>query len=82
MCDIINKSLDKLFPAESGVKVIGEPGRFFSASAYYLVTNITTKKTCAVEDIRDENNNINGCTTILTNNDKVTMDTCMELFCV
>ncbi|XP_035023919.2 ornithine decarboxylase isoform X2 [Hippoglossus stenolepis] len=42
--DVIHSALDKYFPADSGVKVIAEPGSFYVASAFTLVVNIIAKK--------------------------------------
>ncbi|XP_027028413.2 ornithine decarboxylase-like isoform X2 [Tachysurus fulvidraco] len=41
---VINPALDKYFPADSGVRIISEPGRFYVASAYTLAVNIIAKK--------------------------------------
>ncbi|KAL7380063.1 hypothetical protein ABVT39_010868 [Epinephelus coioides] len=41
---VINPALDKYFPADTGIRVIAEPGRFYVASAYTLVVNIIAKK--------------------------------------
>ncbi|KAM3835894.1 ornithine decarboxylase 1-like [Diretmus argenteus] len=41
---VINPVLDKYFPADSGVRVIAEPGRCYVASAYTLAVNIISKK--------------------------------------
>ncbi|KAM3843170.1 ornithine decarboxylase 1-like [Diretmus argenteus] len=41
---VINPALDKYFPADSGVRVIAEPGRYYVASAYTLAVNIIAKK--------------------------------------
>ncbi|XP_063040594.1 ornithine decarboxylase [Engraulis encrasicolus] len=41
---VINPALDKYFPADSGVQIIAEPGRFYVASAYTLAVNIIAKK--------------------------------------
>ncbi|KAI5102579.1 ornithine decarboxylase, partial [Silurus meridionalis] len=41
---VINPSLDKYFPADCGVRIIAEPGRFYVASAYTLAVNIIAKK--------------------------------------
>uniref|UniRef100_A0AAY4DQT3 ornithine decarboxylase n=1 Tax=Denticeps clupeoides TaxID=299321 RepID=A0AAY4DQT3_9TELE len=41
---VINPALDKYFPADSGVKIIAEPGRYYVASAYMLAVNIIAKK--------------------------------------
>lgn len=44
---VINVALDKYFPADSGVRIIAEPGRFYVASAYTLAVNIIAKKVIA-----------------------------------
>lgn len=36
--------LDQLFPEESGVRLIGEPGRYFAAGVFHLACNIFSKK--------------------------------------
>nr|AFK10799.1 ornithine decarboxylase [Callorhinchus milii] len=41
---VINPALDRYFPADSGIKVISEPGRFYVASAFTLAVNIIAKK--------------------------------------
>lgn len=41
---MINPALDKYFPADSGVRIIAEPGRYYVASAYTLAVNIIAKK--------------------------------------
>ncbi|XP_063696444.1 ornithine decarboxylase 1-like [Culicoides brevitarsis] len=40
----VNSAIDEFFPKDCGVEIISEPGRFFVASAYTLVTNIHSKK--------------------------------------
>ncbi|XP_077504422.1 ornithine decarboxylase-like isoform X2 [Amblyomma americanum] len=45
VCEAVRTSLDKHFPASSGVEIIGEPGQFFVTSAYTLVTKVVGKKT-------------------------------------
>lgn len=40
-------ALDKYFPAEEGVEIIAEPGRYFVASAYTLGVNIIAKRVVA-----------------------------------
>lgn len=47
---VINPALDKYFPADGGVRVIAEPGRFYVASAYTLVVNIIAKKVIMNEE--------------------------------
>lgn len=43
----LRASLDKLFPATSGVKIVAEPGKFFVASAFTLATNVIAKRAVA-----------------------------------
>lgn len=45
VCEAVRSSIDQLFPASSGVQIIGEPGQFFVTSAYTLVTKVVGKKT-------------------------------------
>eukprot|EP00092_Neocalanus_flemingeri_P014436 GFUD01015575.1.p1 GENE.GFUD01015575.1~~GFUD01015575.1.p1 ORF type:complete len:450 (-),score=107.62 GFUD01015575.1:188-1537(-) len=40
----INASIDDHFPAESGVRIIAEPGRYYAASAYTLTANVIAKR--------------------------------------
>lgn len=40
----VNQGLETHFPAAGSVRVIAEPGRFYVASAFTLVTNIQSKK--------------------------------------
>ncbi|XP_029973163.1 ornithine decarboxylase [Salarias fasciatus] len=47
---VINPALDKYFPADSGINIIAEPGRYYVASAYTLVVNIIAKKVIVDED--------------------------------
>ncbi|XP_061897740.1 ornithine decarboxylase isoform X1 [Entelurus aequoreus] len=47
---VINLALEKYFPADSGVRIIAEPGRFYVASAYTLVVNIIAKKVLMDDD--------------------------------
>lgn len=42
---IVNTALDKFFPDKS-VRVISEPGRYYVASAFTLITNVQSKRTC------------------------------------
>lgn len=45
----VNSAIDEFFPKECGVEIISEPGRFFVASAFTLVTNIHSKKAVVSE---------------------------------
>jgi len=40
----LRASLDKFFPASSGVRVVAGPGKFYVASAFTLATNIIAKR--------------------------------------
>ena len=40
IADAINSSIDELFPADSGVRVIAEPGRYFAETAASLFTPV------------------------------------------
>ncbi|XP_071119568.1 ornithine decarboxylase 1-like [Haliotis cracherodii] len=55
----LNKSLDKYFPVSSNVKVIAEPGRYFSSSAYTLLTSVIGKKKCLPKG--NHRNSENSC---------------------
>ncbi|KAG8580180.1 hypothetical protein GDO81_007184 [Engystomops pustulosus] len=46
---VINPALDKYFPADSGVQIIAEPGRYYVASAFTLAVNIIAKKVMVTE---------------------------------
>ncbi|XP_068192455.1 ornithine decarboxylase-like [Antennarius striatus] len=50
LSDVINAALDKHFPADSGVKVIAEPGQYFVDSAFTLVMNVIAK-TVITDDV-------------------------------
>eukprot|EP00918_Siedleckia_nematoides_P012640 GHVU01027679.1.p1 GENE.GHVU01027679.1~~GHVU01027679.1.p1 ORF type:complete len:468 (+),score=67.10 GHVU01027679.1:253-1656(+) len=49
ICAVLRPALDLYFPESSGVRIISEPGRFYSASAYTLATNIIAKR-CVSRD--------------------------------
>ena len=40
-------ALDKYFPAEEGVDIISEPGRYFVASAFTVAVNVIAKRVVA-----------------------------------
>ncbi|KAK6188413.1 hypothetical protein SNE40_004590 [Patella caerulea] len=41
---VLNDALDEYFPAETGIRIIAEPGRYFVASAFTLTANIIAKR--------------------------------------
>jgi len=47
IASVVNMALDKYFPAEEGVRIIAEPGRYFVASAFTLGVNIIAKRVVA-----------------------------------
>ncbi|XP_058471551.1 ornithine decarboxylase 1-like [Solea solea] len=69
----INPALDKYFPADTGVKIIAEPGRFYVTSAFTLVVNIIAKKVIMDEesDSDDKDKVINNKTRMYYINDGV-----------
>ncbi|XP_068587585.1 ornithine decarboxylase-like [Cebidichthys violaceus] len=42
--EVINRALDELFPPDSGVQVIAEPGRYYVESAFTLAVNVIAKR--------------------------------------
>ncbi|KAJ8387933.1 hypothetical protein AAFF_G00148670 [Aldrovandia affinis] len=70
---VINPALDKYFPADSGVRVIAEPGRYYIASAYTLAVNIIAKKVVMKEQSAsdDEDDGTNDRTLMYYVNDGV-----------
>ncbi|KAL3868365.1 hypothetical protein ACJMK2_041179 [Sinanodonta woodiana] len=44
IAEIVNEALDLHFPADEGVRIIGEPGRYVVTSAFTLVANIISKR--------------------------------------
>lgn len=44
VCNTLNPLFEEHFPASSGVRIIGEPGRFYSASALTLAVNVFAKR--------------------------------------
>ncbi|KAM3597285.1 uncharacterized protein V6R79_002578 [Siganus canaliculatus] len=51
--EVINGALDEFFPADSGVQVIAEPGRYYVESAFTLAASVIAKR--AVVQTQDEN---------------------------
>uniref|UniRef100_A0A1W7RA06 ornithine decarboxylase n=1 Tax=Hadrurus spadix TaxID=141984 RepID=A0A1W7RA06_9SCOR len=44
IASVVNNALETYFPAEMGIEIISEPGRFFVASAFTLTTNIIARR--------------------------------------
>jgi len=53
--EVVNKQLDKLFPVRdfTDLRVIAEPGRYYTTSAFTLFTNIIAKKKVAEKESDD-----------------------------
>jgi ornithine decarboxylase len=49
VCDQLKSAFAEYFPPESNVRIIAEPGRYFVASAFTSVTNITS-----IRSVKDE----------------------------
>ena len=47
MAKTLRNALDRFFPVEMGVRIIGEPGRFMVSSAFTLATNIIARRATA-----------------------------------
>lgn len=41
---VLGEKVDEQFPPEMGVRIIGEPGRYFVASAFTLATNVIARR--------------------------------------
>jgi len=53
VCNILNPLFEEHFPASSGVRIIGEPGRFYSASALTLAVNVFAKREVPYNQLQD-----------------------------
>ena len=53
-CALINPYFDALFPPESGVRIIAEPGRFFAESVYALALNVHARRILEPKNSFDE----------------------------
>ncbi|KAA8490839.1 Ornithine decarboxylase [Porphyridium purpureum] len=45
IAEVLNKSIQKLFPPESGIQIIGEPGRYLCGEAVVLAVSVIAKRT-------------------------------------
>jgi len=56
IANIVNPLVDELFPRESGVRIIAEPGRFYATAAYTLAVKVIAKRETkkANEDGKEE----------------------------
>lgn len=58
VCAILNPLLEEQFPASSGVHIIAEPGRFYSASAFTLAVNIVACRTVKGSQIIEDDKSL------------------------
>lgn len=52
VCSILNPLLEEHFPVTSGVRIIAEPGRYYSASAFTLVVNVLARRSVKASQLR------------------------------
>lgn len=60
VCTILNPLLEEHFPASSGVRIIAEPGRFYSASAFTLVVNVVARRTVKGSQLKESEKPLEG----------------------
>ncbi|KAK3752751.1 hypothetical protein QZH41_018717 [Actinostola sp. cb2023] len=66
VCNVLNPLFEEHFPASSGVRIIGEPGRFYSASALTLAVNVFAKRVVPFNQLQEtekEKLATSGCST-------------------
>ena len=49
IAEFVTPKINEIFPIESGVRIIGEPGRYFVAASCTLVTSVTSIRNNAVD---------------------------------
>ena len=49
--------LDEHFPASSGVRIIAEPGRYYSASSFTLAVNVYAKRAVLKSQLKETDQN-------------------------
>lgn len=60
VCSLLNPLLEEHFPVSSGVQIIAEPGRFYSASAFTLVVNVVARRTVKGSQLKECDKTANG----------------------
>lgn len=53
VCGVLRPLLDEHFPASSGVRIIAEPGRYYSASAFTLAVNVFAKRAVLKSQLKE-----------------------------
>eukprot|EP01027_Heterolobosea_sp_BB2_P008946 GEZU01013251.1.p1 GENE.GEZU01013251.1~~GEZU01013251.1.p1 ORF type:complete len:452 (+),score=162.53 GEZU01013251.1:237-1592(+) len=69
IANAIRPLLDELFPAEDGVQIIAEPGRFFAAASHFLCCNVYAKRTVVPAPVTDASNGDATATTTEKDNE-------------
>jgi len=54
----LNPLLEEHFPASSGVRIIAEPGRYYSASACTLVVNVLARRTVQGSQFKQDDKSV------------------------
>jgi len=50
---VVNSAIAEHFPTGCGVKVMAEPGRFYSLAAFTLCVNVFARKKCSAKDVKE-----------------------------
>ena len=53
MCTTLGPLLDEHFPVTSGIRIIAEPGRYYSASAFTLAVNVFSRRTVLRSQLKE-----------------------------
>ena len=53
MCTSLGPLLDEQFPVTSGIRIIAEPGRYYSASAFTLAVNVYSRRTVLRSQLKE-----------------------------
>ena len=78
ICSILNPSLEEYFPVSSGVRIIAEPGRYYSASAFTLVVNVVARRTVKGSQLKENDKTVHEAAGFKDNDELVSC----EMFCV
>ena len=58
VCGILDPLLEEHFPVSSGVRIIAEPGRYYSASAFTLVVNVLARRTVKGSQLKQDEKSV------------------------
>jgi ornithine decarboxylase len=59
VASIVNPAIEEHFPRDSGVQIIGEPGRFYAAAAFTICVNVIAKHTVSADKISGQASDAN-----------------------